>query len=142
MVIVDVTRGGPGLGSIAPEQADYFQMVKGGGHGCYHMVTYAPNSAQEMCDLTMKSFEVADKYRNPTIVLADGLVGQMKEPVHLPQAVRELPIDSRLQICIEASDRENQPMEFEAILLHKLSHENESLHGYGCSIEVMTCQED
>jgi pyruvate/2-oxoacid:ferredoxin oxidoreductase alpha subunit len=91
MVIVDVMRGGPGLGNIAPEQGDYFQMVKGGGHGCYRMVVYAPNSAQEMCDLTMEAFEVADRYRNPTIILADGLVGQMKEPVHLPKAVRELP---------------------------------------------------
>lgn len=91
MVIVDITRGGPGLGNIAPEQGDYFQMVKGGGHGCYDLPVFAPNSAQEMCDLTMLSFEVADRYRVPVVLMADGLVGQMKEPVYLPEPVTELP---------------------------------------------------
>lgn len=91
IVIVDVMRGGPGLGNIAPEQGDYFQMVKGGGHGCYRMVALAPNSCQEMCDLTMLAFELADRYRNPTVILADGLVGQMKEPVFLPHAVTQIP---------------------------------------------------
>jgi pyruvate/2-oxoacid:ferredoxin oxidoreductase alpha subunit len=91
LVVVDIMRGGPGLGNIAPEQGDYFQMVKGGGHGCYHLIVLAPSSVQEMCDLTMDCFELADRYRNPVALLADGLVGQMKEPVFLPQAVRELP---------------------------------------------------
>jgi len=84
-VIADIMRGGPGLGNIGPEQSDYNQMVKGGGHGNYHNIVYAPASAQEMCDLTMKAFDVADAYRNPVIVLADGLVGQMMEPVEFPQ---------------------------------------------------------
>jgi len=91
LVVIDIMRGGPGLGNIAPEQGDYFQMVKGGGHGCYKMVALAPNSAQEMCDLTMEAFEIADRYRNPVVVLSDGLIGQMKEPVHLPHAVKTLP---------------------------------------------------
>ncbi|HPG38440.1 MAG TPA: 3-methyl-2-oxobutanoate dehydrogenase subunit VorB [bacterium] len=91
MVIVDVMRGGPGLGNIAPAQADYNQMVKGGGHGGYKMVVLAPNSAQEMCDLTMLAFDVADKYRNPAVILADGFVGQMMEPVEFPEPVMELP---------------------------------------------------
>ena len=107
MVIVDIMRGGPGLGSIAPEQGDYFQMVKGGGHGNYHMVVLAPNSAQEMCNLTMSAFEIADKYRNPTVVLTDGLVGQMKEPVHLPDAVRELPETKEWSVQGTAETREN-----------------------------------
>jgi len=91
LVVVDVMRGGPGLGNIAPEQGDYFQMVKGGGHGNYRLPVVAPNSVQEMCDLTMLAFDLADRYRTPAVVLADGLVGQMKEPVYLPNAVKELP---------------------------------------------------
>jgi 2-oxoisovalerate ferredoxin oxidoreductase alpha subunit len=82
-VIVDVMRGGPGLGNIAPEQSDYFAMVKGGGHGNYRNLVVAPASVQEMADLTMLAFELADKYRNPAIVLCDGFVGQMVEPLEL-----------------------------------------------------------
>ncbi|MFH1786266.1 MAG: 3-methyl-2-oxobutanoate dehydrogenase subunit VorB [archaeon] len=80
-VIVDVMRGGPGLGNIAPAQGDYFQMVKGGGHGDYNLIVLAPNSVQEMADLTHLAFDLADKYRNPAVILADGLLGQMIEPV-------------------------------------------------------------
>jgi 2-oxoisovalerate ferredoxin oxidoreductase alpha subunit len=83
-VIVDVMRGGPGLGNIAPEQSDYFAMVKGGGHGNYRNIVLAPASVQEMADLTMLAFELADKYRNPAIVLSDGFVGQMVEKLDLP----------------------------------------------------------
>ena len=82
-VIVDVMRGGPGLGNIAPEQSDYFAMVKGGGHGNYRNLVVAPASVQEMADLTILAFELADRYRNPAIVLADGFVGQMMEPLDL-----------------------------------------------------------
>ncbi|MBZ5704230.1 MAG: 3-methyl-2-oxobutanoate dehydrogenase subunit VorB [Acidobacteriia bacterium] len=82
-VIVDVVRGGPGLGNIAPEQSDYFAMVKGGGHGNYRNIVLAPASVQEMADLTVLAFELSDKYRNPAIVLADGFIGQMMEPLDL-----------------------------------------------------------
>jgi 2-oxoisovalerate ferredoxin oxidoreductase alpha subunit len=82
-VIVDVVRGGPGLGNIAPEQSDYFAMVKGGGHGNYHNLVLAPASVQEMADLTVLAFDLADKYRNPVVILADGFIGQMMEPVEL-----------------------------------------------------------
>ena len=82
-VIVDVVRGGPGLGNIAPEQSDYFAMVKGGGHGNYHNLVLAPASVQEMADLTMLAFELSDRYRNPAIVLADGFIGQMMEPLEI-----------------------------------------------------------
>jgi 2-oxoisovalerate ferredoxin oxidoreductase alpha subunit len=82
-VIVDVMRGGPGLGNIAPEQSDYFAIVKGGGHGNYRNLVVAPASVQEMADLTILAFELADKYRNPAIVLTDGFVGQMMEPLDL-----------------------------------------------------------
>jgi pyruvate/2-oxoacid:ferredoxin oxidoreductase alpha subunit len=76
-------RGGPGLGNIAPEQSDYFAMVKGGGHGNYRNIVLAPASVQEMADLTMLAFELADKYRNPAVVMADGFTGQMIEPLEL-----------------------------------------------------------
>jgi 2-oxoisovalerate ferredoxin oxidoreductase alpha subunit len=82
-VIVDVMRGGPGLGNIAPEQSDYFAMVKGGGHGNYRNLVVAPASVQEMAELTILAFELADIYRNPAIVLTDGFVGQMMEPLDL-----------------------------------------------------------
>jgi pyruvate/2-oxoacid:ferredoxin oxidoreductase alpha subunit len=82
-VIVDVVRGGPGLGNIAPEQSDYFAMVKGGGHGNYHNIVLAPSSVQEMADLTMLAFDLADRYSNPVVVLTDGFVGQMVEPLDL-----------------------------------------------------------
>ena len=82
-VIADVMRAGPGLGNIGPEQGDYFQIVKGGGHGNYHNIVLAPASVQEMCDLTVLAFDLADKYRNPTVVLVDGFVGQMMEPLEI-----------------------------------------------------------
>lgn len=90
-VIVDIMRGGPGLGNIGPEQSDYNQVVKGGGHGNYRNIVLAPNSAQEMCDLTMLAFELADKYRNPVFVLTDGVIGQMMEAVDLPEPVTRFP---------------------------------------------------
>jgi 2-oxoisovalerate ferredoxin oxidoreductase alpha subunit len=82
-VIVDVVRGGPGLGNIAPEQSDYFAMVKGGGHGNYRNLVLAPASVQEMADFTTLAFELADRYCNPAVVLADAFVGQMVEPLEL-----------------------------------------------------------
>jgi len=89
-VIVDVMRAGPGLGNIWPEQGDYNQIVKGGGHGNYRAIVLAPNSAQEMCDLTMLAFDLADKYRNPSIVLTDAYIGQMMEPVEFPATRKKL----------------------------------------------------
>ena len=91
-VIVDVMRGGPGLGNIAPEQSDYFAMVKGGGHGNYRNIVLAPASVQEMADLTMLAFDLADKYRNPAVILTDGFVGQMMEPLDLEVPDKECEI--------------------------------------------------
>jgi len=82
-VIVDVVRGGPGLGNIAPEQSDYNAIVKGGGHGNYRNLVLAPASVQEMASLTALAFDLADRYRNPAVVLADGFIGQMMEPLDL-----------------------------------------------------------
>ncbi|MBF0543668.1 MAG: 3-methyl-2-oxobutanoate dehydrogenase subunit VorB [Candidatus Riflebacteria bacterium] len=87
-VIVNVNRGGPGLGNIAPAQSDYYQSTRGGGHGDYRTPVLAPNSVQEIADLTMKSFEIADSHRTPVLILIDGVLGQMMEPVLLPQPVQ------------------------------------------------------
>lgn len=80
-VIVNMVRGGPGLGGIQPAQSDYFQSVKGGGHGDYHLVVFAPNSVSEMAKFTTLAFDIADKYRKPVMILGDGTIGQMMEPV-------------------------------------------------------------
>jgi len=88
-VIADITRCGPGLGSINAEQGDYHQVVKGGGHGNYRTIVLAPHSVQEMADLTALAFELADRYRNPVVLLADGFIGQMMEPVEFPQIAVE-----------------------------------------------------
>ena len=84
-LIVNVVRGGPGLGTIQPSQADYFQSVKGGGHGDYRLIVLAPASVQEMADFVDLAFELAFKYRNPALILSDGLIGQMMEKVELPE---------------------------------------------------------
>ena len=83
-VIVNMMRAGPGLGGIQPSQGDYFQATKGGGHGDYHMIVLAPASVQEACDFTYRAFDLADKYRVPVMVLGDGMIGQLMEPVELP----------------------------------------------------------
>lgn len=87
-VIVNMVRGGPGLGNIAPSQSDYFQAVKGGGHGDYRQIVLAPASLQEIAELTVLSFDLADKYRMPVMILGDGILGQMMEPVELGSRVK------------------------------------------------------
>ncbi len=81
VLVVNIVRGGPGLGNIAPAQSDYFQATRGGGHGDYYTITLAPNSVQELYEFPKMGFELAEKYRNPVLILADGLLGQMMEPV-------------------------------------------------------------
>jgi 2-oxoglutarate ferredoxin oxidoreductase subunit alpha len=84
-VVVNMMRGGPGLGNIAGAQGDYFQAVKGGGHGDYHSIVLAPSTVQELADLTVKAFDLADRYRIVVILLGDGFIGQMSEPISLPK---------------------------------------------------------
>ena len=105
-VIVDVMRAGPGLGNIGPEQSDYFAVTKGGGHGCYRNLVLAPSSAQEMASLTMLAFELADKYRNPAVVLTDGFVGQMMEPIDIEMSNVEQP-DKPWAVRGDAETRKN-----------------------------------
>jgi 2-oxoglutarate ferredoxin oxidoreductase subunit alpha len=94
-VIVNISRGGPGLGSIVAAQSDYFQATRGGGHGDYRTIVLAPSSVQELADLTHKAFDLADKYKIPVIILGDGVLGQMVEPVEFKhEAPAELPVRS------------------------------------------------
>ncbi len=105
-VIADITRGGPGLGNIASEQGDYHQVVKGGGNGNYRTLVLAPNSAQEMADLTWLAFDLADRYRNPVVILADGFVGQMMEPVEFKETA-VLPATPEWAVAGTAESRGN-----------------------------------
>ncbi len=91
-VVVNVARGGPGLGGLNPSQSDYFQATKGGGHGDYRLIVYAPGTGQEMVDLIGIAFDKAEQYRNPVMILSDAIMGQMMEPVILPE-MQEIPAD-------------------------------------------------
>lgn len=106
-VIVDICRAGPGLGNIGPEQSDYNQACKGGGHGCYNNIVLAPASVQEMCDFTMKAFDLAFKYRNPVVVLADGVLGHMVEPLNFPEVAVQPEIDTTWAVAGRAETRGN-----------------------------------
>ncbi len=92
-VFVNIMRGGPGLGGILPSQGDYFQATKGGGHGDYRLLVMAPASVQEAVEMVMIAFPLAEKYRNPVMILGDGLIGQMMEPVEFPDHLRTDPTD-------------------------------------------------
>ena len=97
-LVINCQRGGPGLGTIQPSQGDYFQAVKGGGHGDYHLIVFAPNSVQEMHDHVAEAFDLAFKYRNPAMILADGAIGQMMEKVVLaPQRPRKTDAELRAE---------------------------------------------
>ncbi|MDR1930127.1 MAG: 3-methyl-2-oxobutanoate dehydrogenase subunit VorB [Treponema sp.] len=106
LVLVNVVRGGPGLGSIAPSQADYFQSTRGGGHGDYYCLVLAPKSVQECADFTYEAFDLADKYRIPVIVQADGMLGQMMEGLTLPEEKNPADYPKRDWIVGNMKDRE------------------------------------
>jgi 2-oxoglutarate ferredoxin oxidoreductase subunit alpha len=107
-VIVNVMRGGPGLGNIAPSQQDYFQATRGGGHGGYRTIVLAPYSGQELVTLTMKAFDLADAYRMPVVLLGDGLMGQMMEPVTFPDPIDPSTLPSKDWILDGARKRETR----------------------------------
>jgi 2-oxoglutarate ferredoxin oxidoreductase subunit alpha len=94
-VIVNIMRGGPGLGGIQPSQSDYFQATKGGGHGDYHLLVLAPHTIQEAVSLTIESFDLADKYRNPVMILGDGYMGQMMEPVEFEKTTQTKSVEKK-----------------------------------------------
>lgn len=96
-VILNIMRGGPGLGGILPAQSDYFQATKGGGHGDYRLLVLAPSTIQEAVDLTMLACHLADKYRNPVMIIGDGMIGQMMEPVEFPENYTEPELPSNME---------------------------------------------
>lgn len=104
-VIVNTMRGGPGLGNIAPSQGDYFQATRGGGHGDYRTIVLAPASGQEVADLTRKAFEYADRYQTPVILMGDGMIGQMMEPVVFPDPIDLRKLPPKTWILDGAKDR-------------------------------------
>lgn len=105
VVFVNIIRSGPGLGGILPAQSDYFQATKGGGHGDYHLIVLAPSTIQEAVDLTILSFDLADQYRNPVMVLGDGLIGQMMEPVEFPENYQPKAVDHSSWATTGCKDR-------------------------------------
>lgn len=98
-LIINVQRGGPGLGGIQPSQADYWQATKAGGHGDYQVLVFAPSTVQEMVDLVSDAFDAADRYRMPSMILADGMLGQMMEPVVLPEEGAKQPVEKPWAAC-------------------------------------------
>jgi pyruvate/2-oxoacid:ferredoxin oxidoreductase alpha subunit len=120
-VIVDIQRAGPGLGNLGVEQGDYHQVVKAGGHGCYRTPVFAPNSVQEMCDLTIHAFDVADRYCNPVMVLADGALGQMMEPIEIKATTSSEP-EKPWAVTGTAATRKN------LITSILLEHEQQEIH--------------
>lgn len=123
-VLANINRGGPGLGTIQPAQGDYFQSTKGGGHGDYHLIVLAPSSVQEMADHVRLGFELADKYRNPVMILSDGAVGQMMEKVELPEQITDLKVDKPWATVGKSKNRERNII----TSLHIDSHEMEVIN--------------
>ncbi len=105
VVIVNIMRGGPGLGGILPAQSDYFQATRGGGHGDYRVLVLAPSTVQEAVDLMMLAFYLADKYRNPVMMIGDGMIGQMMEAVEFPEDYQELPLPAKDWAATGADNR-------------------------------------
>ncbi|MBN2384743.1 3-methyl-2-oxobutanoate dehydrogenase subunit VorB [bacterium] len=125
VVLVNIVRGGPGLGGILPAQSDYFQTVKGGGHGDYRLLVLAPSTVQEAVDLTMLAFHLADKYRNPVMILADGMIGQMMEAVEFPDKYEEPPLPPKTWAATGAKGR--PPQIVKSLFLDPLALEKNSL---------------
>ena len=113
-VIVNMSRSSPGLGGISASQGDYWQAVKGGGHGDYHLIVLAPHSVQELYELTYRAFDLADKYRNPALILGDSVLGQMKEPL---ERRRPLPIDLPPKVWALGSCRGREPNVIKSLYL-------------------------
>jgi 2-oxoglutarate ferredoxin oxidoreductase subunit alpha len=124
-VILNIMRGGPGLGGILPAQSDYFQATKGGGHGDYRVLVLAPSSIQEAVDLTMEAFHLADKYRGPVMILADGMIGQMMEPVEFPDKYTEPELPPKDWAATGAKGR--KPRVIKSLHLDPLSLEQNSI---------------
>ncbi len=137
-VIVDIVRGGPGLGNIQPAQSDYFQLVKGGGHGDYHPIVLAPASVQEAVDLTILAFDLAERYRHVAILVGDGMIGQVMEPCELP-APRPLPTWRPAWAVCGAEGRERRIIASLALAaeeLERINNEIQAVQNTICAHEV------
>ncbi len=122
VVIVNIMRGGPGLGGILPAQSDYFQATKGGGHGDYRVLVLAPSTVQEAVDLVMQAFHLADKYRNPVMMIGDGMIGQMMEAVEFPEQFEEPPLPAKDWAATGAQGR--KPVIIKSLFLDPVGLEN------------------
>ncbi len=125
VVLINIMRGGPGLGGILPAQSDYFQSTKGGGHGDYRVLVLAPATVQEAVDLTMLAFHLADKYRNPVLIAGDGMIGQMMEPVEFPEQYSEEPLPAKDWAIVGAKDR--PPLITKSLFLDPIALEKNSI---------------
>jgi len=125
-VIANIQRGGPGLGNIAGSQADYFQSTKGGGHGDYRLIVLAPYSVQEMYNMAYMAFDLADKYRNPVLILSDGIVGQMMEPIEIPETKDKKELPHKDWILDGAKGR--QPRLIRSLLMEEGALEKHNWH--------------
>ncbi|MGN0879127.1 MAG: 3-methyl-2-oxobutanoate dehydrogenase subunit VorB [Oligosphaeraceae bacterium] len=146
-VVVDVMRAGPGLGNIGPEQGDYNQVVKGGGHGNYKPIVLAPNSVQEMGDFTRRAFDLADKWRTPVYVLADGVLGQMIEPFTFPEQAVEPKADTSWAVNGTAETRQNLVtsifLNFDQLedFNNRLQHKYERIAAEEQDCEMLACDD-
>lgn len=128
-VIVNVMRGGPGLGGIQPSQADYYQITRGGGNGDYHVISYAPENLQETYDIIQEAFDVADIYRNPVMVAVDGLIGQMMEPVDLDKKYHQRELPKKIWATTgESSGKDRHIITSLYLDPNELSQHNQKLH--------------
>jgi len=125
VVLINIMRGGPGLGGILPAQSDYFQSTRGGGHGDYRVLVLAPATVQEAVDLTMLAFHLAEKYRNPVLVAGDGMIGQMMEPVEFPDKFEEPPLPPKDWATVGARDR--APLITKSLFLDPVALEKNSI---------------
>lgn len=147
-VIVNIVRSGPGLGGIQPAQSDYFQAVKGGGHGDYHPVVFAPATIQEAVDLTMEAFDVADQYRTPVMILGDGMLGQMMEPVEFKPPKKRVLEEKTWATTGCDGKRERSiinslyivPSELEKVV-HKLFNRYEIIKNNETKVEIYNCED-
>ena len=127
-LIVSVMRGGPGLGSIQPSQGDYYQATRGGGNGDYHLIVFAPESIQETIDVIKESFDIADYYRNPVMVLVDGLIGQMMESVDFDRPVRERFLPNKDWATTGTKDHPGRRNVANSLYLDPQALENHNIH--------------
>jgi len=141
-LILNVNRGGPGLGTIQPSQADYFQATKGGGHGDYRMLVLAPSSVQEMADFASLGFELAFKYRNPVMVLADGIIGQMMEKVWLEEQKTRLTHDEIVKQCPWATTGRTPDRKRIAVTSLELDSGKQELHNHKLQAKYKQMEEE